>query len=273
MRKLIATFVFCFAAFLTISAHGEEPDFQTVHRETQALLAGVNSYTADIAYVATIHGESMTLTGTTRRKGELLEFSMASKMPDGTISNRFVIDRDGTRWMEIDLNGKKIVSKAGKGSEEESDTAEDRLSGGFMGVFIQDLCTFLGEHAKKYDLKLARADVVDGVEVHVLTGALLPEIREHFPEAGLKNGWGFVYMNMGIADSTDIYVGKKDGFLRKVELRGRDGAVMLTMTIKNVMVNVSIDDSVFVYTPPDGVKVMDESDEIDLSLTEESRKP
>ncbi len=109
----------------------------------------------------------------------------------------------------------------------------------------------LDAFSEMYDLTYSGVDSVEGVEVYAFEGEAKPEYKEMFRQSPQL-------AQMGVTlDAARFFLGKDDGFLRKVEVLMEDGTVFTTQTYSNVTLNESLPQGAFSYTPPEGVPVMD----------------
>ncbi|KPJ54379.1 MAG: hypothetical protein AMS16_04835 [Planctomycetes bacterium DG_58] len=127
--------------------------------------------------------------------------------------------------------------------------AEDSLPGG-AGRPGADPSAQMEQFKEMYDLKVTGEDRMDGVEVYILEGKLREDyVKKHRTSDMLK---AMMY-------KMKLHVGQKDFFPRKFVCQTEQGQETSSMELKNVKLNVKVDDSLFKYTPPPGAQVTDQT--------------
>jgi outer membrane lipoprotein-sorting protein len=76
-------------------------------------------------------------------------------------------------------------------------------------------------------------------------------VLEGLPPAGMQAMTGVEF------GKTTVWIAVADGLLRKTQTLNKEGEVAMTATRTDVEVNVDLPDSLFTFTPPEGVQVMD----------------
>ena len=100
---------------------------------------------------------------------------------------------------------------------------------------------------KNFDLALVGEDELEGVAVYVIDGT--PKTESDNPQLKV------IAEQMG---RQRIYLGQEDGFARKIETYAKDGqTLVMSMQFKNLKFNEELADSLFAFTPPEGVPVLE----------------
>ncbi len=90
------------------------------------------------------------------------------------------------------------------------------------------------------------------------------------------SGWVFVAKPnipmMGIS-LLRLTINKKDGILRKVEFLGAQGKVLSTQSISNVRLNPDLSKTFFTFSPPAGIEIKDDTEDIIQSLRSQGIQP
>ena len=60
-----------------------------------------------------------------------------------------------------------------------------------------------------------------------------------------------------LPDKTVFWISADTGLPYKTLMHGKDGSLMMEQTFSNFKTDIQVDDSEFVFTPPEGVQVMD----------------
>jgi outer membrane lipoprotein-sorting protein len=131
--------------------------------------------------------------------------------------------------------------------------------------------TMLKQMAQTFNLTYVGKEDLDGESVYVLDGKLKDELAAKFEEVGANQNPFAQGMGMAgdMMTSVRMKFGVKDGFVRTQEMLNESGEPWMTMKYENTKLNGSIDDSVFIYTPPPDVVVMDMSEIADQAMSEE----
>jgi len=109
------------------------------------------------------------------------------------------------------------------------------------------------EMKKTYDLKVTGEEKVDGVACYVITGTLRKDAGGGDDNPGAA-------MMKAMMSTMKMYIAKKDMFPRKMVVGTADRPFM-TMALKNVKINGTVDETLFKYTPPAGAQINDRTGE------------
>lgn len=252
-----------FAATLllaSVSASGQNLDeFKKRIAEKQAAW---DTYSADVTSRWNLGTMSLILRGTEHGKGAMRVSTTAWDIFNMKLRNRTVIDAAGVQWRETDMMGEQSVVKSAAGSEAPDDSI-GMVMGSMFGAEPIDPRTIVTGLETGYDMTSLGEETLEGTEVFVIGGQLhedetekLTEMMNDAPEE-FGPAAGFVRGMISGFMQVRAYIGVADGFPRKVEFLTQDGAATITQTFTNIKINEPIDDSLFVYAPPDGVEVVD----------------
>ena len=131
-------------------------------------------------------------------------------------------------YMPVMKMVQRLDSQALKEAKEESREEEDS-SATFEGM-LKSSVVFIGK------------EMLNGQEVYVLEG---------LPPAGMQAMTGLEF------GKTTVWIAVADGLLRKTQTLNKQGEAAMTATRTEVEVNVDLPDSLFTFTPPEGIQVMD----------------
>ena len=131
-------------------------------------------------------------------------------------------------YMPVMKMVQRLDSQALKEAKEESREEEDS-SATFEGM-LKSSVVFIGK------------EMLNGEEVYVLEG---------LPPAGMQAMTGLEF------GKTTVWIAVADGLLRKTQTLNKQGEAAMTATRTEVEVNVDLPDSLFTFTPPEGIQVMD----------------
>ncbi len=122
---------------------------------------------------------------------------------------------------------------------------KDEAQGPHAFGLSEDLARNLTRAWKQYRYRVVGEDTIDGRKMHVLEGALDPAtLSKSVKESSRK-----------------IWVGQDDFIVRRMvdsmRLVNRDKPEVTTKEWLNIKVNQPVDPALFVYTPPEGAKIVD----------------
>jgi outer membrane lipoprotein-sorting protein len=98
------------------------------------------------------------------------------------------------------------------------------------------------EGLKEESISYVRTEDVNDEKFHIFRGC---------PRAAQVQQMPFGLSQM------EIWIGAKNGLLRKMLMLNEKGKEMMSQSYSNIQTNVKIDDSRFKFTPPEGAQVMD----------------
>lgn len=241
MRKLFWTL--CLITIATTGASASE-DVAAVMKKTADRLATYSSWTADYVQSMDMMGNKMEMSGRIMSRGNK-EMRMEVRMPAmmGGEMMTMVLGKDGIMWQDMKMGDQRRVMKI--------DTAQmSGMAGTKMGGNIADQMDprkQIEEMQKNFDLGLAAGQELHGAKMYVLEG----EAKEGGTSPHAHNmSKMFGKMRM--------YVGQEDGFVHKIEVYAKDGETLaMVQEFTNLAFNIDLPDEKFVFTPPEGVQVMD----------------
>jgi len=244
-RTFVLTILLLAAATCAYAA--DLPTAEEILAKVTAAWGAMKSYEAD-QQVGVVLQPNMTVTTTantvmerSEKDGKTVEkFSIAEesvrRATDGKdeVSESRIVS-DGTfRWRERRFPG-DIGLRVWK------DNAENTPIGlQFNGLFPGSALDW-----KDYHLKTVGEDTIDGQKMYVLEGTIDPTALVK----GLKES------------KMKVWVRQADFIIRKrvLTMQGadEDKPMVFTMEFLNVKVNEKVDPALFVYTPPEGAKIID----------------
>ena len=226
--------------------------------EIRAAASTIESWSSDIELDMKIQGMSMKMTGYARGKGDSVALEMNTNVMGQPMNLRSVIEDGGTQWTELDVAGQTVVMKV--------DPSQMRDLGGQLSGLAMPGSSTLGQSqdprkaldsmSDSYDLEyVGVATMEDGTEVYVISGVLKDSVISAQTDPQMRK------QLVDLAGKTRVLFGVGDGFVRRIESWAKDAAddakPGMTQHYRNVVLNAALDDSLFVYTPPPDVEVMD----------------
>lgn len=208
-------------------------DAETIMREIGEKRKAVESYSARLTRQMQMMGATMTTQTTEWYRGKKSRQETTTSMPTG---KTIIVNDEQTMWtympamnmvQKMDLQRMKEAreSEDQKGEEEKG----DEKPGSFHGM---------GREGVRY---LGR-ETLEEVDVHVFEGdaTKAPQGFERFQFERIK-----------------IWIGAADGLVRKMLAYNGEGKEVIAETRTDVEIDPTLPDSLFVFTPPEGVQVMD----------------
>lgn len=225
-------------------------DAEAIIEELKSKIGDFKSYSADMTMTMNFVGMSIESAGTVIVQDKRLAMTMTMDMMGQKMITHSVMDDSGMMWTEIDMGGMKQVTKLDMNKMIETGSEIAGLpspAGGIGGNPMEAIEQMM----ETFDLTLDGKDTIDGVEVYRLSAEVKDELKDQLDPTGQM-------AQMGVSmESIKMAIGVEDGFPREYSMLATDGTPVMTMTYSNLVLNPDIDPSVFDYTPPEGVQVMD----------------
>jgi hypothetical protein len=161
------------------------------------------------------------------------------------------------QWVETETMGMKVAMKMDAELMASLGGEVAGLTGGGPPADLtsQDPGKILESSQATYDLKYIGEEAVEGVPLMIFAGSIKDEFKEMM--TGAFGGAELGFTLSGIR----LVVGRDDGFPRRVEMLGAEGAPpFMRMEYRNVKLNPEIADAEFQYAPPADALVMDMSE-------------
>ena len=200
----------------------------------EAKAGTVSSLQADMSMAMDMMGKNMVSNGTVYFKKPRMSL-VETETDMGTMKMKQIMVSDGeTVWtyqpsmkMAVRIDLKRVIAAAG------DESAGDRTGGDVTKPF---------NGFERETISFIRNDKLDEKDVYVFQGVPGKKNMEKMPVRVTK---------------IETWVGADDGLVRKAILFGEDGKEIMSQTYSNIRINVEIDNSLFVFTPPEGAQVMD----------------
>lgn len=253
MKRCILAFA-SFSVTLAGPAHAAEP--QTIDEVVAAIgeaVASIETWSTVMETTIKRDGMSLDVSGTMQGKGKQFLSELSLKLPTRAMKARIIIAVDEIQWIDMDIMGhQQIVKMTG--------SARQYIDGGSGGISIPGLGVSRGTSHDPtmllevfrvwYDLELASVESVEGTKVYVIGGS----IKEGLAEQGAARG--SKAFTSAMVGKIKLLIGVEDGFARSVEMRDLAGTPIRATRYQNIQLNEAIDDSVFEYAPPEGLRVI-----------------
>lgn len=219
-------------------------DVRVLLKDTFARLEAYRSCSADFVQSINMMGNQMEAGGRFLwRDSREMRMEMEMSSAAGAQQIVMVMGQDGLMWQDMTVGGQRRVMKIDM----------NQLPAGAMMRMNQnpadqmDPRKQLEQMEKNFDLALVGEDELEGVAVYVIDGT--PKTESDNPQLKV------IAEQMG---RQRIYLGQEDGFARKIETYAKDGqTLVMSMQFKNLKFNEELADSLFAFTPPEGVPVLD----------------
>lgn len=261
MRSLaLLALSFQLSAFSPVSAQ-EPTSVEEVLAAVKEAGESVESWSADVEMTMSLAalGGEMKQSGTLQTKGTRLRGNMKIALSGQTMNMAMVIDGDGMMWMEMSM-GDQIMTvmkmDAGAMQDQVAGLAGVAGSDPFSNSMSQNPIKTLEMLQEMYELKFIGTETLDGNEVYVLEGKGGEKLKMMMDAIGADASAQMAQMGLSM-EQIRVKVGKADGFPRELTYFDDEGSPSMKMSYRNVRLNIDLDDSLFVYTPPEGVAVID----------------
>lgn len=221
---------------LGLSAADVPPEVDALLKKMEEAAGKATSVEADMTTVMKTPQMEMEMKGHFKGMADGKRFAMEATTKTMGMEMKMKMVADGTTaWTEMDMPagaGGKMVQKYSLKTMEKMGGGQNPMD---QAKQMREMFQFTG-------LKDGKADNVD---VHVLEG---------IPKADDPKTAQFAQMNVKKAR---MHIGKADLVLRKMEMLTEKDEAVMTMDMTGVKVGQTFPDSIFQYTPPKDVKVMD----------------
>lgn len=210
--------------------------------------AAYKSFSADFTQSMSMMGGTMNVTGHMKfKQPHLMRMDMDMPMMGQNHKMLMVFDAGKIMWQEMEMAGAKRVIKLDFNviSPEAAEAAGVKNPADDMDPKRQ-----WQDAQEKFFFKLIGSDTVHGSPTYVMEGTPKPDAKWSPQETA-------ILQNLG---KSRYYVGKDDGFMRKMELYDKAGTtVFMAMEFSNLRFNQDLADDTFKYQPATDVQVVDMS--------------
>lgn len=237
-----------------------EEVLEDIASKSQAL----ETYSADVKTDMNMGGMMMNIGGAVQGKGNMMHMTTSIDMMQQKINMTMILDAANIMWMDMDMMGMKQVmkmdmTKMAAMQEEMMGMMPGGLGGmGGMGGMQGDPRKMLEQMKEIMDITYTGTEQLNGENVHAFDAKMKPEALEEMNSA--MAGSDAAAMGMDIASmmgAMKMKFGVADGFPRSMQMLDKAGSPWMTQTYENLKFNEPMDDSLFTYTPAEGVMVMD----------------
>lgn len=237
-----------------------EEVLEDIASKSQAL----ETYSADVKTDMNMGGMMMNIGGAVQGKGNMMHMTTSIDMMQQKINMTMILDAANIMWMDMDMMGMKQVmkmdmTKMAAMQEEMMGMMPGGLGGmGGMGGMQGDPRKMLEQMKEIMDITYTGTEQLNGENVHAFDAKMKPEALEEMNSA--MAGSDAAAMGMDIASmmgAMKMKFGVADGFPRSMQMLDKTGSPWMTQTYENLKFNEPMDDSLFTYTPAEGVMVMD----------------
>ncbi len=235
------------------------PTYDELLKQVTPKLEGLQSWTSDIEMSMTMMGQDISATGTTATRGKLTTSDMTMTMMGQPMQVKTVLGADGVQWTDTNMYGQRQVTKMDLAQMQELAGAEALEGVPTDGDFMEDPSEMLQQYGEAFDMQVLSKEEIDGIPVYIVEGKLKSVgSTETLELGGMLAGMSEEMSAMGISmDPLKLAVGAEDGFVRSMAIGEISGKPWMTMSFKNVKTNIELADSLFTFTPPEGVPVTD----------------
>ncbi len=242
---MAAAFVLAAAARMSAA---DLPTAEQVLEKVTAAYGAMKSFEADTHEVIGTHNGTGTTTAhiameKSEKNGKAIEKYSAVRKETQTLNSGKISVEDG----KIVSDGSFIWQERRRSDDDVIRVRKNDANGPGAVDFSGAFAKVMAEQWKQYSLKVVGQDIIDGQKMYLLEGSLDP--------AELAGNAVFE------AESHCVWVRQADFIVRRTttttRLVGRDQQAVVAKDWLNVKVNQKVDPALFVYTPPEGAKVVD----------------
>jgi outer membrane lipoprotein-sorting protein len=230
-------------ALAAATAHGADAPktADAVMKFASAKMAGYQTWSASVRQETQLMGMPMVLEGQTRFKSPGRIRSDIQMPMIGALGKMLVVlGDDGWAWQEMDLMGRKQVTKL-KLSDSSGSEQIASVDPGRHWESCRELMNFT----------LAAGEPIEGQPMWVLEGTW---------KSGIATNAALT-ARVGQLGKIRFHVGQSDGFTHRIEQCDKtQGKTMATMEFTNLKFNEPLNDALFRYQPPEGVEPIDITD-------------
>lgn len=198
---------------------------------------------ADMKQSMSMMGTDMVMTSKVQhKKPNQVRIEMAIPIMGRESKMLLVTGADGIMWQEMSMAGQRQVMKIDTTQAKGGDGQKLDLNGKI------DPSEQWKETANVMDFTVLPEEEIDGQPVYVLDGVWNAEADKAPQFKAMK----------GMIAKSRIFIGSRDGYVRKMLMYGQDGkTVVMSTEFTNIKFDVEIADDTFVYKPEEGAKVVD----------------
>jgi outer membrane lipoprotein-sorting protein len=249
MRKLIPMLLTAILTFVVTAVRAaEEPkDAAALMELMSAKMKACQNWSGDFKQSMSMMGANMAFTGRmTAKPPKQLRMEMTMPMMGQEVKMLMVMGEDLWMWQQMDMAGQKQIIKMNMAVVMSNALAQSGLK---MDPLQSMDPSRQWEMSKEFlSYKLLPAAEVAGEPVWILEGT--------WKESAASNK--LFAAQAAMFGKSRVYVGKKDGFTRKLEQYDKAGEnVVMTMEFSNLKLNQDLRAGTFEYQPPAGANVMD----------------
>lgn len=204
---------------------------EELFKKIESKVKELKTYKAEVSITMEMMGQPMTMKGSLVFKlSNKMKTDMDLPMPSG---KQLMISDGKVMWtympkmnMGTRIDMDRIKKELGK---EMPDKLGSDISKPFSGL-------------KSESIRYVGTEKLNGEDAYVFEGlpSEQPQVETPFMPSKIK-----------------LWVGVKDGLLHKITMYGKEGKEMMSQSFRAIEVNIPIDDSVFVFTPPEGTQIVD----------------
>jgi outer membrane lipoprotein-sorting protein len=220
-----------------------------LRRMTEAALK-VKAMQADYVMTGDVQGMKVEMNGKllTQTAGKKMRMTMKSNMMGQAMDAVMIMD-GAILWMDMQVAGQRMIRKM-------SAEFMEKMGGGFDRP--QSPAQAIEQFRKQFDLVAVEDGDLEGEAVHVLKGKIKENFMEEMAEKFSGNPLGpQIMMQMRTMQGLRFYVDKNGLFVQKFEILDANGGTISSMTLKNIVFDPKYEEKEFVFTPPEGVPVID----------------
>lgn len=195
-----------------------------------------------------------------------------SAIVQGYKQNHLIVkDAAGFVWDEQEEDGQKSITKRTGDNIEGLDEFPLAIATGLLDALMPgqaDLKAILSHYARYFDFHVASEVKLHGVDAISFEGPMKDSVKKSLESAVAADSAdtdkgptaetiGSVFRMAADLKRIRIVIAKEDGLPRLIEAFGSDDKPTMRQTFKNIVIRASIEDKVFVYSPPPGERVVE----------------
>ena len=257
MRRYLIGLSLAAALFPAPARAAEPTTFEELKSHLGKMLEEAHSYRLRLDIAMDFQGVSTGGSATVAGRGKEMFMEMTMDVPGQPSKTTMITGDDRVMKILVEAGGMTRAMTVDMAALEEFGTA----MGIPLSVLISESTMVFGDprgmldqFGEFYDVTLAGKETLGGEDVYILRAVFKEEVLGWMREVPA------LAAQVGKMESgTTIYLGANDGLMRKMVI-GDPESPYVTMSTKNLEINPALNDDLFLFSPREGVPVMDMTD-------------
>lgn len=235
----------------------EDAQLDQVMEEISANADKLESWRADFQQEVSVAGMAIKSTGEMETKGTMSRGNITMDMMGQKVEMKTVTDQDNVAWIETNMAGQPMVMRMDMNSPAVQEMTGGQVPGGVGGGMANNPQQMLEMLRKMGEVSYQGKEELYGKQMHVLESKLNEKFLEEIDASGQMSQMG---MRL---DKMRLWVDPEFGFTRKVSFQDPQGTPVMQVEFTNFEPNVEVSDDAFTYTPPEGVPIVDMTQQLE----------